>query len=75
MTNSIKENTLIDTFRELHPSLKRYTWRRKNPFKQSRLDFFLVTENLINLVKTSKIETGYKSRPFNCDAILNNEYF
>ena len=57
MTNSIRENT----FRELHPSLKRYTWRRKNPFKQSRLDFFLVTENLINLVKTSKIETGYKS--------------
>ena len=61
VTNSIKENNLFDTFRELHPSLKRYTWRRKNPFKQSRLDFFLVTENLINLVKTSKIETGYKS--------------
>ena len=61
VTNTIKENKLFDTFRELHPSLKRYTWRRKNPFKQSILDFFLVTENLINLVKTSKIETGYKS--------------
>lgn len=55
VTNSIKENHLFDTFRELHPSLKRYTWRRKNPLKQSRLDFFLVTENLINSVKTSKI--------------------
>ena len=45
----------------IHPSLKRYTWRRKNPLKQSRLDLFLVTESIINSVKSSKIETGYKS--------------
>lgn len=58
---TINENNLFDTFRELHPSLKRYTWRRKSPLKQSRLDLFLVTESIMNLVKTSKIETGYKS--------------
>ena len=57
----INENNLFDTFRELHPHLKRYTWRRKNPLKQSRLDLFLVTENMINSVVTYKIETGYKS--------------
>ena len=51
----INENHLFDTF---HPHLKPYTWRRKN---QSRLDLFLVTENMINSVVTSKIETGYKS--------------
>lgn len=61
VTDKIKENNLFDAFRELHPSLKRYTWRRKNPLKQSRLDMFLVTESLINSVKTTKIETGYKS--------------
>ena len=61
ITNMIKENNLFDTFRELHPTLKRYTWRRKNPLKQSRLDFFLVTESIVNSVKKSKIETGYKS--------------
>ena len=61
VSNKINDNNLFDTFRELHPSLKRYTWRRKNPLKQSRLDFFLVTENTINSVKTSNIETGYKS--------------
>lgn len=59
--NKIKENNLFDPFRELHPSMKRFTWRRKNPLKQARLDFFLITENMINLVKASKIETGYKS--------------
>ena len=61
VSNKINDNNLFDTFRELHPSLKRYTWRRKNLLKQSRLDFFLVTENTINSVKTCKIETGYKS--------------
>ena len=60
VSNKINDNNLFDTFRELHPSLKRYKWIRKNPLKQSRLDFFLVTENTINSVKTSKIETGYK---------------
>lgn len=38
--NKIKENNLFDPFRELHPSMKRFTWRRKNPLKQARLDFF-----------------------------------
>ena len=61
ITNMIKENNLFDTFRELHPSLRRYTWRRKTPLKQSRLDFFLVTENIVNSIKKCKIETGYKS--------------
>lgn len=33
-------NNVIDPFRELHPQLKRYTWRKRSPLKQSRLDFF-----------------------------------
>lgn len=61
VTSMVKENNLYDTFRELHPSLKRYTWRRKNPLKQARLDLFLITESLVNSVQTSQIETGYKS--------------
>lgn len=57
----INENNLSNTFRDLHRSLKRYTWRRKSPLKQYGLDVILVTESIINAVKTSKIETGYKS--------------
>lgn len=57
----IKEKNLFDPFRESFPTLKRYTWRRKNPLKQARLDFFLVSEETINFVKKTKIETGYKS--------------
>ena len=57
----IDENNLFDACRELHPSTKRYTWRRRNPLKQARLDFFLLTENLISTVKQTQIETGYRS--------------
>ena len=37
----IKENyKLYDPFREAYPSLKRYTWRKKSPLKQSALITF-----------------------------------
>jgi exonuclease III len=36
----IKEDyNLVDPFRELYAVLKRFSWRKRNPFKQSRLDF------------------------------------
>ena len=47
---------LIDPFRDNNPSLKRYTWRRKNPIKQARLDYFLITENLLSSSSTCKID-------------------
>ena len=36
------ELELADIWREYNPEVQRYTWRRPNPFQQSRLDFFLV---------------------------------
>lgn len=35
---------MIDIYREQHPENKRYTWRKSNPIKQTRLDFFLISE-------------------------------
>lgn len=52
---------LFDPFRELYPTLKRYTWRRKSPIKQARLDFFLISENLLPLVNKTSIESSYRS--------------
>ena len=57
----IDQYCLIDPFRELFPTLRRYTWRRKNPFKQSRLDFFLFTESMLTNLKNCKIEPSYRS--------------
>ena len=38
---------LVDIFRELHPEDRMYTWRKPNPVKQARLDFFLISETLL----------------------------
>ena len=52
---------MIDPFRENCPQLKRYTWRRRNPIKQARLDFFLISEGLSQFTQQSKIGPSYRS--------------
>ena len=52
---------LIDIWREINPEIRRYTWRRPTPFQQSRLDFFLISENMIQNVEEAEIVYGYRS--------------
>jgi exonuclease III len=47
----IEERSLIDPYRQLYPDSYRYTWRKKNPFRQARLDFFLFTESMLTNLK------------------------
>ena len=54
-------NNLIDIFRLCHPNDKRYTWRRKNPIKQARLDYFLISNSMFDLINTCNIKPGYIS--------------
>lgn len=61
LINFISERQLLDPYRENYPDLYRYTWRRTNPLKQARLDFFLITEDLLPNIKKCKIEPSYKS--------------
>ena len=46
LVSIICKNYLCDIFRVHNPEMKRYTWRRKTPFKQRRLDYFLVSDHL-----------------------------
>ena len=39
-------NDLCDIFRTRNPDSRRFTWRRKTPFLQRRLDYFLVFDSL-----------------------------
>ena len=50
----ITENDLCDIFRIRNPQEWRFTWRNKNPFKQRRLDFFLISDFLQELVVDSQ---------------------
>lgn len=52
---------LLDYYRVLHPDKKAYTWRKKNPLKQGRLDYFLIANSLSNLVENCIIKSGYRS--------------
>ena len=53
--------SLFDPYRESHPNQRRYTWRKKSPVKQARLDYFLISESLLSSVNKSSIEESYRS--------------
>jgi len=57
----IDEKGLVDIYREFHEHTQRYTWRKNNPLKQARLDFFLISENLLNSINKADIEPSYRS--------------
>ena len=59
---SIKEEfNLVDPFRELYEFERKYTWRKPNPLKQARLDYFLVTQNFMPSILSHKILPSYRS--------------
>ena len=72
--NMIKDLSLADIYRQLYPTRQRYTWRKRNPLKQARLDFFLVTDTMADLIKTCDIKPGYRSDHsiITMDIILSN---
>lgn len=53
---------LVDPWRALHLNVRRYTWRGVGPtLKQSRLDFFLVSQDIFSQVTATDIQAGYKT--------------
>ena len=52
---------LVDIWRARNLDKRRYTWRRTNPFQQSRLDYFLVSDLLVPIISDADIKTGYRT--------------
>ena len=59
--NMILDLDITDIWRDLNPEIRRYTWRRPNPLQQSRLDFFLISESIVQNVEDADILHGYRS--------------
>lgn len=62
----IKDNmesfNLIDIWRDMHPDTQQYTWHSSHkPPIFSRLDYFLISENLKNFIISCKHNLSYKS--------------
>ena len=55
------ELNLKDIFREMYPTLIRYSWRKRNPLKQARLDSFLISESLLSLTICVQYDSSYRS--------------
>ena len=52
---------LKDAFRHLNPETKQYTWKRKNPLQFARLDYFLISQSLTDLISNVSINPSYRS--------------
>ena len=57
----MEDMKLVDYFRILNSDSKCFTLRRKTPIRQARLDYFLTSENLGNIIDTIKVKPGYRS--------------
>ena len=54
-------NDLCDKYRVHNPDMKCYTWCRKIPFKQCRLDYFLISDQLQDQIDQVDIIPSIKS--------------
>ena len=57
----IAENNICDIYRVRYPFSKRYTWRQKPPLKQRGLDYFLISDQLQEQIKTIEIIPSVQS--------------
>ena len=53
--------SLTEVHKDLHPDTHRYTWRRKNPLQQARLDYYLASNTFLDLIHKCEILPGYRT--------------
>lgn len=52
---------LLDIWRAKHPNTRRYTWRQSKPLKQSRIDYWLISDNLQSYIEKTDICPGIRT--------------
>ena len=58
----MQTNTLVDIWRSHHPDKQQFTWHSNSrPTIFSRLDYFLISNNLINFTNSSSIRPGFNT--------------
>ena len=61
LISMMKENELSDIFLIRYPESRQSTWRCKNPLKQKRLDYLLISDSLQHEVETINIIPSIQS--------------
>ena len=57
----LNEYNIVDVWRILNPSCKRYTWRQNHPLIQSRLDYFFIAGELFYNLSEAQIKPSIKT--------------
>ena len=58
----IKDQNLIDIWRQHHPTKRQYTWHSNTkPTIFCRLDYFLISNDLVNCITSTQIKNGFKT--------------
>ena len=62
LSSIMQTYSLVDIWRTLHPDKQQFTWHSNSkPTIFSRLDYFLISDNLINFTNTSSINPGFNT--------------
>ena len=61
MRNLINNFELVDVWRDQNPNTRRYTYRQRKPLIQSRLDYFMVSHSMIDMIEKPQILSSYCS--------------
>jgi len=64
---------LVDVFRQLYSTKRKYTWRKFNSIKQGRLDYFLVSEELLAETVGCNVGISYRSDHSVVELVLKRE--
>lgn len=57
----LQTHNLVDAYRQFNPKTRHYTWRRKKPRKQARLDYFITSNTMCDIINSCNIKPAYKS--------------
>ena len=55
------EYELVDPWRINNPNKQIFSWFQRNPTKMARLDYFLVSADIMNITDKTEIKAGYRS--------------
>ena len=72
LISKINELNLIDIFRNLNPTAKKFTWKQWGNNKMARLDYFLISSSLLPFVQ--KVETLTKCYSDHCPIFIEIDF-
>ena len=75
LLDTMNTSVMIDFLRAIHPKTKCYTWRRQNPIKQARLDYFIGSQTMLDLIIKCNISAGYRSDYSSIEVLLKLNQF